>query len=84
MNGKIKFLDNGFSQNIVHSKLKLFPFSYYALVFFIIATVACETQQKKPNLIFVFADQWRAQDLGYMGNSEVRTPALDKDRKSVV
>ena len=78
MNGKIKFLDNGFSQNIVHSKLKLFPFSYYALVFFIIATVACETQQKKPNLIFVFADQWRAQDIGYMGNKEVRTPSLDK------
>lgn len=32
----------------------------------------------KPNIIFVLADQWRAQDTGYGGNPEVMTPQLDK------
>ncbi len=33
---------------------------------------------KKPNLVFVLADQWRAQATGYAGNKDVRTPHLDK------
>ena len=33
---------------------------------------------RKPNLVFVFADQWRGQATGYAGNSDVRTPNLDK------
>ena len=33
---------------------------------------------KQPNVIFVFADQWRASDLGYAGNTDVKTPHLDK------
>ncbi len=32
----------------------------------------------KPNIIIVMADQWRAQDLGYMGNRDVITPHLDR------
>ena len=32
----------------------------------------------RPNLVFVFADQWRAQATGYAGNKDVRTPNLDK------
>ena len=32
----------------------------------------------KPNIVFVFADQWRAQDLGYMGNNQVKTPHIDR------
>lgn len=31
-----------------------------------------------PNVIFVFGDQWRAQALGYAGNSDVQTPAIDR------
>jgi arylsulfatase A-like enzyme len=34
--------------------------------------------QKAPNVIFVLADEWRAQDLGYNGNKDVVTPNLDK------
>jgi len=30
-----------------------------------------------PNVVYVFADQWRAQDTGYAGNSQVQTPHLD-------
>ena len=32
----------------------------------------------KPNLLFVFADQWRAQATGYAGNTDVHTPNLDR------
>ena len=31
----------------------------------------------KPNILFVFADQWRAQSIGYAGNLDVQTPNLD-------
>ena len=33
---------------------------------------------RKPNVVFVFADQWRAQATGYAGDPNVRTPTLDK------
>ena len=32
----------------------------------------------KPNVVFVFADQWRAQAVGYAGDPNARTPHLDK------
>ena len=34
--------------------------------------------QDRPNVIYVFADQWRAQDTGYAGNQQVQTPNLDR------
>ncbi len=36
------------------------------------------TPQRRPNLVFVFADQWRAEATGYAGNKDVRTPNLDR------
>ncbi|MBE3096847.1 MAG: sulfatase [Planctomycetes bacterium] len=33
---------------------------------------------QKPNVVFVFADQWRAQAAGYAGDTNVRTPAIDR------
>jgi arylsulfatase A-like enzyme len=38
----------------------------------------------RPNLVFVFADQWRAQATGYAGNKDVRTPNLDRLAKQSV
>ena len=32
----------------------------------------------RPNVVFVFGDQWRAQATGYAGNSVVQTPNLDR------
>ncbi len=32
---------------------------------------------KQPNVVFVFADQWRVQALGYTGDPNVKTPRLD-------
>ncbi|MFQ5770859.1 MAG: sulfatase [bacterium] len=33
---------------------------------------------RKPNLVFIFADQWRVQATGYAGNKDVKTLNLDK------
>ena len=33
---------------------------------------------KKPNIVFVFGDQWRSQATGYAGNPTVKTPHLDR------
>ena len=33
---------------------------------------------KLPNVVFVFADQWRAQALGYAGDPNVQTPNIDR------
>lgn len=32
----------------------------------------------KPNVVFIFADQWRAGAVGYAGDENVRTPNLDR------
>ena len=34
--------------------------------------------ERKPNVVFVFADQWRAQAAGFAGDPNVHTPVLDK------
>ncbi len=34
-------------------------------------------EERPPNVVFVFADQWRAQATGYAGDPNVRTPRLD-------
>jgi len=39
---------------------------------------------KKPNLVFVFADQWRMQATGYAGDPNAITPNLDKLAKESV
>lgn len=50
------------------------------------APVACSTRvfpvarerAPKPNVVFVFADQWRAQAAGHAGDANIRTPNLDR------
>ncbi|MEM6347527.1 MAG: sulfatase, partial [Bacteroidota bacterium] len=32
----------------------------------------------KPNVVFILADQWRAQAFGYTGNPDVKTPNIDQ------
>jgi len=34
--------------------------------------------KRRPNLLFVFADQWRAQATGYAAHPDVKTPHLDR------
>lgn len=39
---------------------------------------------KKPNLVYVFADQWRAQDAGFAGNADVITKHIDQLAKQSI
>src|SRR5437773_2776785 len=41
------------------------------------ATQAAETKQK-PNVVFLFADDQRADTIGALGNSHIKTPNLDQ------
>jgi arylsulfatase A-like enzyme len=37
----------------------------------------CIERRRRPNVVFVFADQWRASATGYAGDPNVKTPHLD-------
>ncbi len=41
--------------------------------------VASKQKQKsvRPNIVYVFADQWRASSVGYTGDTNIKTPAID-------
>lgn len=43
-----------------------------------VPVMADEKPRRMPNVVFVFADQWRAQAAGYAGDSNARTPNLDR------
>src|SRR5688572_8951624 len=36
------------------------------------------TRPKRPNLLYIFADQMRGMDMGCAGNAQVQTPNLDR------
>jgi arylsulfatase A-like enzyme len=36
------------------------------------------SEDQRPNVVFIFADQWRAQATGYAGDPNVQTPYLDR------
>ena len=43
-----------------------------------------DRRRARPNIVFVFADQWRAQATGYAGDPNARTPHLDAlERQSI-
>lgn len=41
------------------------------------ASHAAEDSKNRPNILYLFSDQWRASDHGYAGNREVITPYID-------
>ena len=41
-------------------------------------TIGQRKIRKRPNIVFVLTDQWRAQALGYAGDPNVKTPNLDQ------
>ncbi len=45
---------------------------------------AKKQQTRKPNVVFLFADQWRASSTGYAGDPNVKTPNLDQLAKESV
>ena len=49
-----------------------------ACLWFIIPAHSAPTKPSPPNLLFVLADQWRGQALGFLGEDPVVTPNLDR------
>src|SRR5829696_4023893 len=48
------------------------------------AAPAAKQAPAKPNILFIIADQWRAQAFGFAGDPNVKTPHLDRfERESV-
>ena len=39
---------------------------------------------RPPNILFIIADQWRAQAFGFAGDTNVRTPNLDRLERECV
>ncbi|MDB6052687.1 MAG: Arylsulfatase, partial [Verrucomicrobiales bacterium] len=47
-------------------------------------STARRESKKAPNVLFVIADQWRAQAFGFAGDPNVRTPNLDRFERQAV
>jgi arylsulfatase A-like enzyme len=58
-------------------KNKLF-FLILFIFFGINTTMVFGQETKKPNILYILVDQWRAQALGYAGDKNAITPNLDK------
>jgi len=71
------------SYSIVH-KCFISLFYFFVGLCFLLLSGCGKKEIRKPNVIFVFADQWRAQDVGYNGNSKVKTPTIDQFAKESV
>ena len=55
--------------------------SFIFALMFLCATVSCAFSaeiQERPNIVFLFADDQRADTIGAHGNSHIRTPNLDQ------
>ncbi len=50
----------------------------------IFAGVASAGERAKPNILFVIADQWRAQAFGFAGDPNARTPNFDRFERECV
>src|SRR6056297_2272789 len=59
-------------------KRKKSVITLFALLAVIIFFSDCKQTEKKPNVLFILTDQWRASSLGYEGNTVVKTPMLDE------
>ena len=55
-----------------------FKFIFLFLTITILVTLAGCHKLRKPNVVFILTDQWRASALGYTGDPNVRTPNLDR------
>jgi arylsulfatase A-like enzyme len=44
----------------------------------LVAEDAADRRRKRPNVVFILVDQWRAQATGYAGDPNAKTPNLDR------
>lgn len=76
--------DKTFTENYIAGSKRFILFFNSLILIFLLMLGCGEKETPKPNVIFVFADQWRAQDVGYNGNLQVKTPAIDQFAKESV
>lgn len=57
--------------------LQSMTFSAGALAVAGVSPLGAARSAGQPNVLFVFADEWRADGLGYAGNTDVPTPHFD-------
>ena len=53
----------------------------FAILFILLGRLAepgRAAESARPNIVFIIADQWRAQAFGFAGDSNVQTPRLDR------
>ena len=50
----------------------------FALIIFNLGNVTAQNNDKKPNILYILVDQWRASATGYSGDKNVMTPNLDR------
>ena len=48
------------------------------MLFFLVALTASAGEAKPPNIVLLYADDWRHDTLGCAGNPVVKTPHLDR------
>ena len=61
--------------------MKFFKRVFFYIPFFFLAGISfftCTVKQEKPNIVFVFADQLRSQELSCYGGVNIQTPNLDR------
>jgi arylsulfatase A-like enzyme len=55
------------------------PWALAIAIFFLAASPThTAAPQRKPNILFLLTDQWRADALGYTGDPNVKTPNIDR------
>ena len=59
-------------------KFALIPLVLATLLPVAIAGQAADPAPRKPNVVYLIADQWRAQAMGFAGDTNARTPHLDQ------
>lgn len=63
----------------LHSRRKFLQYSIAAALGTALPSCAMFQQKpKRPNILFVIADEWRAQAFGFAGDKNAVTPALDR------
>jgi hypothetical protein len=60
-----------------------FTAAFFAFVC-ILGGNANAAESVRPNILFVIADQWRAQAFGFAGDPNVKTPHLDRFERQCV
>lgn len=58
-------------------ELTLFMFLGFLVLFGSCSMQKAKQETKQPNIVFILADQWRAEALAYNGDQNVKTPNLD-------